>query len=234
MTDWGQLRVLTTLERSRGNQEPFWAFMQSDNGLHDAWASYFLAFKYSSVPSRLYEQWLNTVQQAILDDAKSIQANGVDSEINTFPTVKNLADFVQSSSYFTSERYSKLVKLDETQRASVIISAFPTEGGEASVCYTVAAAVPLQAANPDDAQAWIDMATEDNDVWSAALYGTVVDATELKNTFNFPENCRFFIRENNASISQDEIKRVFDNNIENLNDVVEKIFTDIFPAQNGV
>ncbi|MDP8245195.1 MAG: hypothetical protein P9L94_14010 [Candidatus Hinthialibacter antarcticus] len=234
MTEWGQLRVLTNLERSRGNQEPFWVFMQNDSALQDAWASYFLAFRYASLPAGLYEQWVNTVQRAIMDDANSIVPNADENSVSSFPFVKNITDFMQSTAYFTSLRYSELSGVGEKEQAGFTWSLFPSESGTSTACYAIAAAVPLLAANPDDAQAWVNKAVTDNETWSSVLNGITVNTDGLKNSLNLPDNFRFFLREGSSKIPPDELIKMFENKPENLNDVVEKIFRDFYPVQNGV
>ncbi|MBZ0257248.1 hypothetical protein K8I31_14365, partial [bacterium] len=135
MTEWSQLRVFTTSERMQGNSNSFWVFDARQNGIQDAWASYLLAFNYSTLPSSMYDQWLQIAHQAILADMNAIAPNAAESGIETFPMIANLKDFSQSSSYFTSSRYSALSELSEEELKSITYCAFPNDGAKNFACY---------------------------------------------------------------------------------------------------
>lgn len=233
MTEWSQLRVFTTSERLQGSKNPFWVFDKRQNGLEDAWASYFLAFNYSSLPSSMYHQWLGVAHQAVLADKNAIAANAEETEIESFPTIANLKDFIQSTAYFTSVRYSMLNELSDEDMKSVVYCAFPNEGSKNFACYTLSAAVPLQSTNPDGAIEWLQSVQADSDAWAKSLHGLSITSDDLQNHLRFPENSRFLIRENNSTISVEKLKAVLGNDGDALAEVIDMLFQDFYLERNG-
>ena len=233
MTEWSQLRVFTTSERMQGNNNPFWVFDKRQNGLQDAWTSYLLAYNYSSLPSSMYDQWLQVAHQAILTDLNSIAPNTDETEIKSFPTIANLKDFIQSPSYFTSVRYSALSELSENDMKSITYCAFPNEGAKNFACYTISAAIPLQSTNPDGAIAWLDTVNANGNEWAKSFNCLSLATSELQNDLRFPVNCRFIIRENNSSITEEKLKSILGNDGDAFAEVIDDLFNDFYLERNG-
>ncbi len=233
LTEWSQFRTLTSIERVRGNQEAFWVFLESQNSLQDAWASYLLAFNYGNMQTNLYDQWVRTVQQAILEDAKAF-SHSSEAEVVALPKLSNLKAFLQSTAYFLSARYSELSQLSEDELSRVVITPYPLETGSERITYTYAAAAPLNAANPDDAKALVDKFMSDSTALAATLDCLPSNPSAQNGVLNFEENSRFLIREANPEITHDEIQEIFSNDVQNLGEIISKIFDDFFPGQGNV